>query len=150
MKRELEALVEFHTALGGSTIILSATLPISTRRRLAAAYRKGVSGSSVTGIDLQASDYPLVTIIGSESAIEKPLPIREGLARFVTSTRVDDVDSALARVVRAAKAGACVAFVRNSVDGAIDTWNRLRGMGFDPLLFHARFAMSDRQQSKRR
>jgi CRISPR-associated endonuclease/helicase Cas3 len=146
MKRELEALVEFHAALGGSTIILSATLPISTRRRLAAAYRKGVAAGDVTGIDLQASDYPLVTIMGSEGAIEMPLPIREGLARFITATRVDDVDTALARVVTAAKAGACVAFVRNSVDGAIETWSKLQAMGFDPLLFHARFAMVDRQR----
>jgi CRISPR-associated endonuclease/helicase Cas3 len=35
--------------------------------------------------------------------------------------------------------------VRNSVDGAIDAWNRLRVAGLDPLLFHARFAVTDRQ-----
>jgi CRISPR-associated endonuclease/helicase Cas3 len=146
MERELAALLEFHTALGGSSIILSATLPKATRRKLTTAYRKGVAAESVAAVDLRSADYPLVTIIGPESTAERPQPIREGLARSVTATRVDNLDNALSRVVTAAKAGACVAFVRNSVDGAIDAWNRLRVVGLDPSLFHARFAMRDRQR----
>ena len=145
MERELETLLEFHAALGVSTIILSATLPKRTRQKLAIAYRNGVAAGSPAS-DLQASDYPLVTIVGRETAIEQPLPIREGLARFVSATRVGDVDSALIRVISAAKGGACVAFVRNTVDGAIDVWNRLRVEGLNPLLFHARFTMTDRQR----
>jgi CRISPR-associated endonuclease/helicase Cas3 len=43
MTRELETLLEFHAALGGSAVILSATLPKVTRRRLVAAFRKGTS-----------------------------------------------------------------------------------------------------------
>ena len=41
MERELEALLEFHAALGVSTIVLSATLPKSTRQKLVTAYRNG-------------------------------------------------------------------------------------------------------------
>jgi len=95
---------------------------------------------------LQAMQYPLVTIIEPDNVVETPQPIREGLARFVTATRVGDLDSAITRVVTAAKAGGSVAFVRNTVDGAIEVWDRLRLAGLDPLLFHARFAMCDRQQ----
>jgi CRISPR-associated endonuclease/helicase Cas3 len=43
MTRELETLLEFHTALGGSSIILSATLPITLRRKFVEAFRKGVA-----------------------------------------------------------------------------------------------------------
>jgi CRISPR-associated endonuclease/helicase Cas3 len=146
MQRELEALLEFHAALGVSTIILSATLPKATRQKLATAYRNGATAEAHTRIDLKADDYPLVTIVGSQNAVEKPLPIREGLARFVSATRVGDIDSALGRVISASKEGACVAFVRNSVDGAIEAWHRLREEGVNSLLFHARFAMSDRQR----
>jgi CRISPR-associated endonuclease/helicase Cas3 len=75
-----------------------------------------------------------------------PQPIRDGLARFVTATRVDELDSALARVVSAAKAGARVAFVRNSVDEAMAACDWLRDAEVEPLLFHARFTMIDRQR----
>jgi CRISPR-associated endonuclease/helicase Cas3 len=146
MTRELETLLEFHAALGGSAVILSATLPKAARNRFADAFRKGVSAGCVAVVELRATNYPLLTIIGPDSAIEAPQPIRHGLARFVTSTRVDDLDAALARVITAAEAGACVAFVRNSVDEAIAACDRLRAAGLDPLLFHARFAMCDRQR----
>jgi CRISPR-associated endonuclease/helicase Cas3 len=146
MTRELETLLEFHAALGGSAIILSATLPKITRRRLVTAFRKGTSAGRDAEADLQVTGYPLVTIVGPASIKETPLPVRDGLARFVTATRVGELESALARVVSAVQAGAQVAFVRNSVDEAIDACDRLRKSGVEPLLFHARFAMIDRQR----
>src|ERR1700687_5212698 len=116
------------------------------RRRLAAAFRKGVSADRGTSVELEAIEYPLVTIIGQTGAREVAQPIRQGLVRFVTATRVNDLAGALARVVTAAQAGARVAFVRNSVDEAIAACDGLREVGIEPLLFHARFAMSDRQR----
>jgi CRISPR-associated endonuclease/helicase Cas3 len=145
MQRELETLLEFQAALGGSSIVLSATLPKATRRKLALAFNMGVESKS-TGSALRATKYPLVTIIQRDKAIEKPQQIRRGLKRFVAATRVGDLNSAITRVITAVKSGASVAFVRNSVDGAIDVWDQLRALGVDPLLFHARFAMIDRQQ----
>ena len=68
MTRELETLLEFHAALGGSAIILSATLPMAVRRKLTAAFRKGVAVGSAAGVELLAMDYPLVTIVGHDSA----------------------------------------------------------------------------------
>jgi CRISPR-associated endonuclease/helicase Cas3 len=146
MTRELETLLEFHAALGGSAIILSATLPKVARRRLVAAFRKGTSGGRDADPGLTITDYPLITVVGPTSVDEVPQPIRDGLARFVTATRVGELESALARVITAAQAGARVAFVRNSVDEAIAACDRLREDGVEPLLFHARFAMFDRQR----
>jgi CRISPR-associated endonuclease/helicase Cas3 len=146
MTRELETLLEFHAALGGSTIILSATLPKVTRRRLVAAFRKGTSAGRDADPVLNVTDYPLVTIVGPTSVDEVQQPIRDGLARFVTATRVGELEKALARVVSAVQAGARVAFVRNSVDEAIAACDQLRGAGVEPLLFHARFTMIDRQR----
>jgi CRISPR-associated endonuclease/helicase Cas3 len=146
MTRELETLLEFHAALGGSAVILSATLPKVTRRRLVAAFRKGTSAGRDADPVLNVTNYPLVTSVGPTSLDEVPQPIRDGLARFVTATRVDELDSALARVVSAAKAGARVAFVRNSVDEAMAACDWLRDAEVEPLLFHARFTMIDRQR----
>ena len=124
---------------------MSATLPMITRRRLVAAFRKGTSAGFGADPDLNVTDYPLVTIVGPTSVDEVPRPIRDGLARFVTATRVGELEGALARIIAAAQAGARVAFVRNSVDEAIDACDRLRDAEMDSLLFHARFAMIDRQ-----
>jgi CRISPR-associated endonuclease/helicase Cas3 len=146
MTRELETPLEFHTALGGSAIILSATLPKITRRRLAAAFRKGTSAGPDADPNLAVTDYPLVTIVGPTSVDEVPQPIRDGLARFVAATRAGELETAVARVVSAARVGARVAFVRNSVDEAIAAWDQLREAGVEPLLFHARFAVTDRQR----
>ena len=145
MTRELETLLEFHAALGGSSIILSATLPITLRRKLVGAFRKGLP-ETCRPSRVASTAYPLVTIVGPDKAEEIPQPIRAGLARFITATRIDDLNSALARVTAAAEKGACVAFVRNSVDEAICACHQLRATGLDVLLFHARFAMSDRQR----
>jgi CRISPR-associated endonuclease/helicase Cas3 len=146
MTRELETLLEFHGALGGSAIILSATLPGGIRSRLVAAFRQGTSSGRGPDPELTSIDYPLVTIVGPENVQEVPQPIRHGLTRFVTASRTGDLEDGLARIVLAARAGARVAFVRNSVDEAIRACDWLRDMGLEPLLFHARFAMIDRQR----
>jgi CRISPR-associated endonuclease/helicase Cas3 len=146
MMRELETLLEFHSALGGSAIILSATLPKATRQRFAKAFRLGTSRARTTVAEQQVTDYPLVTVVASDTFVEAPQQIRHGLTRFVRATREGDLAGALSRVVAAAEAGARVAFVRNSVDEAISACEHLRIAGLDPLLFHARFAVFDRQR----
>ena len=60
MQREIETLLEFQAGLGGSAILLSATLPVSIRQRLANAFEKGL------GTDIHSScidtEYPLITV----------------------------------------------------------------------------------------
>jgi CRISPR-associated endonuclease/helicase Cas3 len=66
------------------------------------------------------------------------------LARRVVVTRLPDAAAALERIAEAARAGAAVAWVRNTVDEAIAAAEMLRALDLRPLLFHARFAMQDR------
>ena len=75
---------------------------------------------------------------------ETPLDTREDLKRSVAVTRIQDCDEALERVAEAAGKGAAVAYIRNSVDDAIEAFEALRAKGLEPILFHARFAMTDR------
>jgi CRISPR-associated endonuclease/helicase Cas3 len=141
MRQELKALLRFQAALGGSAIVLSATLPYATRQELADAFRNGLDTPSER---LRDTNYPLATLVAAEHVSETECGVRDGLARRVRVTRLDDADAALERVVAASGSGAAVAWVRNTVDDAIAAASLLRERGLDPLLFHARFAMVDR------
>jgi CRISPR-associated endonuclease/helicase Cas3 len=141
MRQELATLLRFHAALGGSVILLSATLPHKLRAMLIGAFRDGLDAPPVV---LTNQAYPLATIAGAEAVNETPCQPRAGLPRRVTVARLPDAVAAAARIVSAAQAGAAVAWVRNTVDDAIEAVALLRAAGVEPLLFHARFAMADR------
>ena len=127
--------------MGGSAILLSATLPHDTRALLVNAFRDGLGTPPAV---LQDRSYPLATFVGAECVTETPCAVREGLGRRVGVTRVADVAAALKRVSQAARAGAAVAWIRNTVDDALVAAELLREAGFAPLVFHARFALCDR------
>jgi CRISPR-associated endonuclease/helicase Cas3 len=141
MRRELVALLQFQAALGGSAVLLSATLPQAVRQGLVDAFRNGLGAERQ---ELVRQDYPLATLASGHGVGETPCAMRDGLARRVVVTRLPDAEQALGRIIEAAEAGAAVAWVRNTVDDAIVAANVLRARGLDPLLFHARFAMQDR------
>jgi len=117
MRQELATLLRFHAALGGSAILLSATLPGKLRAMLMDAFRDGLGAPAVA---LTEQAYPLATIAGADAVTETPCQPRAGLPRTVTVTRLPDAAAAVTRVVAAAQAGAAVAWVRNTVDDAID------------------------------
>ena len=141
MRRELVELLRFHAALGGCVILLSATLAKTHRAALVDAFRDGLGSRRA---ELLEEAYPLATLASAAAVVETPCPIRDGLARRVTVTRLPDFDAALGRILDAARAGAAVAWVRNTVDDAIAAAAAVRAAGLEPLLFHARFAMADR------
>ncbi len=141
MQREMVALLRFQAALGGSAILLSATLPKALRATLVGAFREGLGAGPATLVE---TGYPLATLVGAEAVSETPCDVRTGLARRVAVTRLDDDGAAIERIVAAEQAGAAVAWVRNTVDDAIAAAAALRARGVDALLFHARFAMADR------
>ncbi len=140
MLEELKALLRFQAGFGGHAIILSATLPLATRRALAEAWQAGAAEA------ICETAYPLATLVSPAGATEHACALRPGLARSVAVRRLDSAQEAYAAIARAAAAGAAVAWIRNTVDEAIAASAALRGMGLAPILFHARFAMGDRQE----
>lgn len=143
MNREVETLLRFHAALGGSAIILSATLPGRKRRALVDAFRSGLGNEEPWNSSLSA--YPLATIAAARSPEEHPIGLRETLAREVTVRFVGDLAEAHAAVLEAAREGAAVALIRNTVDEAMASHAELAAVhDGETLLFHARFAMADR------
>ena len=142
LSRELETLLEFHAALGGSAIVLSATLNATARNRILAAFNKGLGGKVDTPPTSDA--YPLLTLAGRGSSNQHPVASRPESARELRVRRVADAEGAIDHVVAMSRRGACVAWIRNTVDDAIAAFEAVRARGCDPILLHARFAMGDR------
>lgn len=137
MQEELRGLLRFQAALGGSAIVLSATLPQAQRRALVDAFVEGRGG------DLVSAAYPLATVAGGAAAAEYPIAARPATVRRVGVRRLPDRASVF-DAIAAAPAEAAIAWVRNTVDDAIEAAEALRQQGRDVTLFHARFAMVDR------
>lgn len=141
MIEELLRLVAFQAGLGGSTIILSATLPFVMRQRLADAFNAATGASK---IQLKNNAYPLVTTASRASVTEQDVQPRPGLERSLTVCRLADESAAIETIMAAAGRGSAVAWIRNAVDDAVAAHTALRARGIDAILFHARFAMGDR------
>lgn len=138
----LRALLVAHARQGGSAILLSATLPLGMRRDLLAAWREAVAGEDAVPEDLR---YPLAIHAGQKTATHT-CATRPQLCRQVAVNLLHGEEDALTQVVKAAQAGHCVAWVRNTVDDARRAWRVLSGqLGAGQVqLFHSRYAMGDR------
>ncbi len=142
----LQALLSFHAAMGGSAILLSATLPRSTRRDLVASFSLGLrQENDVTLTEEEA--YPLVTHFAQSSVLESPVSERPDQRRNVRVELVVDKAEVQKLALERAKSGSCVCWIRNTVADALKAYDSLRQSDFPEeklLLFHARFAMGDR------
>ena len=135
-------MLEFQAGLGGSVILLSATLPLSVRKRLTDAFAKGL-GRDV-GPASPGMDYPLATVCATDIDSSTKVAGRAGRARTLPVRFLRSSDEALDEVEKAAGAGNAVLYIRNTVDDAFDAHAVLKARGLAPRLFHARFALHDR------
>ncbi|MBN2487482.1 MAG: CRISPR-associated helicase Cas3' [Methanosarcinaceae archaeon] len=142
-------LLRFHAALGGSAILLSATLPIKHRQELVNSFSQGLEGKQHK---LNENSYPLITHSTGNCILEIPIQIREGTQRRVAVEFFDDISDVETSLVNAAENGGCACWIRNTVDDAVDAYNSLLSkLGSEKiLLFHARFAMGDRQRIEKK
>lgn len=156
--RLLERLLTFHAALGGSAVLLTATLPRALRERLVAAHLHGRAlwgGEGMPGPavpepplrhELHGMDFPLATV-AADGRVEE-IEIAAAKSLRVDVDVVHDEAAMFERILAVRAAGGCAAFVRNTVDGAIEARRRLiEEFGLPPgdvLLFHARFTGQDR------
>jgi CRISPR-associated endonuclease/helicase Cas3 len=151
----LDRLVEWLGALGAPVILLSATLPQSKRRMFVEAYARG-AGYPV-GLALQRppaeAPYPLVTSVSrdgvTEHCVDEPAVPRTVQLDLV---RCEEPEAEiLPRLVEAARGGAMVGWIRNTVDDAQRAWEAARELGASQLmLFHARMRGGDRSEVESR
>ncbi|MEP6494626.1 MAG: CRISPR-associated helicase Cas3' [bacterium] len=156
MQEEIKTLLQFHAALGGSAIILSATLPNEFRRSLIEAWRSGSRGSGTRTQDVSEDSsesrdgveapYPLATVVdGQDAMTETPLEAAPWSRRSVPVCLVHDENNLVHQIVAAAHRGEAVAWIRNTVDSCLEAAAELRAWDIEPMVFHARFAQCDRQ-----
>ena len=147
MTEVLARLTKDHLANGGYAMLMSATLGSSARER----WLHQVSRIEVE--HAQDTPYPAVWCGGSSSPVATPR--HAGRVREVsieTAPTMAAEPSALKAVI-AARRGARVLVIRNTVATAIETWVAVKEAGEQPLLMqvqggpalhHGRFAVEDR------
>lgn len=145
----LSRLLRFHAALGGSAILLSATLPSDQRSRLLAAFAEGAGYKTIPP---EKSDYPLATHFHAAGLNEQPIAARKEASRKVTIQPLADVDAVSKRLHASTERGGCAVWVRNTVVDAVAAWIDWNKDHPDTpaTLFHARFALCDRLEIGKR
>jgi CRISPR-associated endonuclease/helicase Cas3 len=139
----LERLLQFHAALGGSAVLLSATLPHAQRARYLAAF---ASAAKFSARAPTCTGYPLATHLHARDLIEQPVTARVEVSRRVNIDALHDEETVFQRLFDAVSRGACAVWVRNTVVDALDAWQKWNARHPDrpTTLFHARFALVDR------
>lgn len=154
----LKNLLTLHAAMGGSAVLLSATLPHKLRQSFVDAWRTGrvQYGEKARAAPLISTDFPLLTRITDTDKWE--LRVGEPNSKGQGQRRKEDVqvrlvhgeDAMYAALQAAVTAGACACWVRNTVGDVREAFLKLTGAYGVPadkvLVFHARFAGIDRQR----
>ena len=139
----LKTLIKFHAALGGSVILLSATLTKKQRETLGRAFGDKSFSSQ------RADIYPLLTTISvGTPAKEIPLETRAAVKREVAVAFLHKENAVIAAIHDAVMQGKSVCWIRNTVSDARDAWTELQEQKItnnDKLhLFHSRYTLKDR------
>lgn len=139
----LEELLRVHASMGGSAVLLSATLSLGVRQRLIDAFRQGLG---VQGAELVDAAYPCLAHVDRELPRFAEVKPRKEVARTVAIEFLHSLDKTLDWCVEVADKGRCVAWIRNTVREALEAYDALvKRLGQEKvILFHARFPMGDR------
>jgi CRISPR-associated endonuclease/helicase Cas3 len=134
-------------AVGGSAILLSATLPASVRLKLFEAWQAEETGAApYPALWHATSGTAHVLGVSSEHYPQK----REVVSECLKLPDAFPDEAILERLVRAAEGGARVAAVLNLVDDAQRLARLLRTRTAAPVdVFHARYRFADRQEKER-
>ena len=163
MRTILEALLDAHFSAGGYALLMSATLGSVARRRWLLGNRRARAEMCTLESAIEAP-YPAVsTASGDREAIAAAGGNeREKTVRIEPALAMPEFALVAGRALQAARAGAKVLIVRNTVNFAIRTQQALEeetAPGERHLLFslgglltlhHGRFAVDDRKQLDRR
>ena len=148
----LRGVLQGHLALGGHAMLMSATLGAAARSKFASRVARS---SLPTPTDAESVPYPALTLVPADSA-PKTHAITSGPDKSV-SMRAEPVlgdPDAIARIAAAAaRDGAKVLVIRNTVASAQAAFDALLALGGPdvvftvaegPALHHSRFAAEDR------
>ncbi|MDP5306426.1 CRISPR-associated helicase Cas3' [Paracoccus spongiarum] len=136
----LVTLLSIHAAMGGSAILLTATLPLGLRARLVAAFEDGADRPAAPLTDRA---YPALTVVGGGAP---ELPCHTGDRGAVRVRRIGSPEEVVDLLATQVAEGAACVWIRNAVDEAIAAVQALREKGVVADVLHARFALADRKR----
>lgn len=162
----LQRLLLYHAALGGSAIIMSATLPQTLRHALTQTWQNGMRwGRSSSPPGEEALDvstacphegsaprpvsvpWPLLTRISTEGITELAIKTRPDRVRTLMVQQSDDLEQTISHLLSAVSQGQCACWIRNTVYDAVAAYKLLKERLPSTVslhLFHARFTLGDR------
>lgn len=141
-----ERLLQWLSALKCTVVILSATLPSETRRKMVNAFL-----GKEASIENESS-YPRITITNSNDEVESiHIPVSNERKRTVGIEWLQDSNDAVAdTLIEKLQGGGCAAVICNTVGRAQEVYlilkQRFADIDLDLGLFHARFPFYRRQQ----
>lgn len=143
MGKELEVLLQAHAALGGSAIIMSATLPYSVRQRFSDAF---LCGLNLKPLELEQKDaYPLLTHVWNGRKEEVIINCDAQKAKKDVHVVFAHSENEIRNIIKQCIArDQSVCWIRNAVKDARLTFQRLKNEFENIELFHARFTIIDR------
>ena len=151
MYQLLDKVLRHQHAIGGSAVLLSATLPLKLRGALLESWR--ADADELTETDT----YPRITYANDQGVRFFKLPPTEARRLEKEQSRTVEIawqesssmlpDETLEHaIIEAVQAGANVAFICNLVADAQVLHDRLSALGVDVTLFHSRYRFDDRQR----
>lgn len=161
MNRILEEVLRYHLLAGGHAFLMSATLGSAVRRRLESAGLGRVDGSAESLSSALEVPYPVVHHSARNEGSRRVKVEAPGLPKTLEvrlDALADRPEELVAQALKAARAGARVLVLRNTVRDAVATQIALEAIlepAYAPLLFrvgetltlhHARFAAVDRER----
>ena len=141
MEAQLQRLLQFHAMLGGSAIVMTATLPLRMRTGYSKTFQRGLCLRRPREVEGQA--YPMLTVIGRSVDSVEPDPV-PATCRDLAVQRLEDEDAAARLLQAGSRKGMAGVWIRNSVNGAIASAIAQREAGVQVDLLHARFTVADR------
>ncbi len=142
----LVGLLRLHAALGGSAVLLSATLTADLKQRFARAFAEGAGWPAPDPAPLGTGAYPAVTVVDEGGARAHAVDAHAGAHRRIPARLTDDGEAVRAHLLGVARAGGCALWMRNTVDDAVSAYDALAAEHADVTLVHARFPAARRSE----
>jgi CRISPR-associated endonuclease/helicase Cas3 len=131
--------LHFHAALGGSVILLSATLPKAMRQQLVDAFSRGCG---VDTTQVANNSYPLLTQFSAEGLHEEHFAAR--FSRYIRCKSLSQKEDMNASIRADLKAGKCVCRLSNTIHAALREYKVWKKEYPGTQLFHSRYTQGDR------
>ena len=146
MNQLIETLLIAQAKIGGSVILLTATMPNKLKKKFITAFQLN---KVKVEKEEQLNQYPLITqVTQNQPPTQIPVETRDEVKRTVQVKFIHKVEDIYNLIQESIKDKKCVCWIRNTVADAMNSYERLssnQDYNKDSLiLFHARFTMGDR------